>query len=163
LPSRGSRVQGRTRYQHIKTDGEAMTDIDPRELVGRYVAVWNEPDPELRRKAIHELWAKDGAHILQPPQEIREAAARLGFISTTFQARGHDALDVRVTRAYEEFVAPGEFTFQPRDNADRLGNVVKFNWEMVPSGGGEAAGAGLEILILDEDGRIKTDYQFIEG
>jgi hypothetical protein len=44
-----------------------------------------------------------------------------------------------------------------------LGNVVKFNWEMVPTGGGAAAGAGLEILLLDEDGRIKTDYQFIEG
>lgn len=140
-----------------------MTNIDPRELVRRYVAVWNEPDAELRRKAIHELWAEDGAHLLQPPQEIRQAAAGLGFPSTTLQARGHDALEVRVTRAHAEFVAPGEFTFKPRDNADRLGNIVKFNWEMVPTGGGEVAGIGLEILILDEDGRIKTDYQFIES
>jgi len=140
-----------------------MTDINPRELVGRYVAVWNEPDAELRRKAIHDLWTENGVHILQPPQEIRKAAAGLGFTSTTLEARGYDALEVRVTRAYQEFVAPGEFTFNPRDNADRLDNVVKFNWEMVPSGGGEVAGVGLEILVLDEDGRIKTDYQFIEG
>ena len=140
-----------------------MTNIDPRKLVDRYVAVWNEPDAELRRKAIHELWAEDGAHVLQPPQDIREAASGLGFPAATLQARGHDAPDVRVTRAYEEFVAPGKFTFKPRDNADRLHNVVKFNWEMIPTGGGEVAGAGLEILILDEDGRIKTDYQFIEG
>jgi len=139
-----------------------MTDINPRELVGRYVAVWNEPDAELRRKAIHDLWTENGVHILQPPQEIRKAAAGLGFTSTTLEARGYDALEVRVTRAYQEFVAPGEFTFNPRDNADRLDNVVKFNWEMVPSGG-EVAGVGLEILVLDEDGRIKTDYQFIEG
>jgi len=34
-----------------------------------------------------------------------------------------------------------------RDSAVRLGNVVKFNWEMVPMGGGEAAGVGLEVLI----------------
>ncbi len=140
-----------------------MTNIDPRELVSRYVAVWNEPDLEQRRRAIHDLWTKDGAHILQPPQEIRQAAAGLGFPSGVLEARGHDALEVRVTRAYEEFVAPGEFTFKPRDNTDRLGNVVKFNWEMVPSGGGDVAGVGLEILVLDEDGRIKTDYQFIEG
>ena len=33
---------------------------------------------------------------------------------------------------------------------------------MVPSDGGAVAGAGLEILVLDEDGRIKIDYQFIE-
>jgi hypothetical protein len=90
-----------------------MTNGDPRELVRRYVAVWHEPDAELRRKAIRELWAEDGAHILQPPQEIRQAAAGL--------------------------VGDG------------------------PAGGGEVAGAGLEILLLDEDDRITTDYQFIEG
>ncbi len=140
-----------------------MTNIDAQELVSRYVAVWNQPDAELRRKAIRALWAEDGAHILQPSQEIRKAATGLGFTSTVLEARGHDALEVRVTRAYEESVAPGEFTFRPRDNADRLHDVVKFNWEMVPSGGGDVAGAGLEILILDEDGRIKADYQFIEG
>jgi hypothetical protein len=60
-----------------------MTNIDPRKLVDRYVAVWNEPDAELRRKAIHELWTENGAHILQPPQEIRKAATGLGFTSTT--------------------------------------------------------------------------------
>ena len=140
-----------------------MSDIDPRELARRYVAAWNEPDAGLRRKAIAGLWTEDGAHILQPPQEIREAARALGFTSTTLQARGHDALEVRVTRAFEEFVAPGEFTFRARDNAERLGNVVKFNWEMVPARGGQVAGVGLEIFILDEDGRIKTDYQFIEN
>ena len=34
---------------------------------------------------------------------------------------------------------------------------------MVPADGGEAAGTGLEVLVLDKDGRITTDYQFIEG
>jgi hypothetical protein len=140
-----------------------MSDFDPRELVRRYVAAWNEPDAGLRRKAIAGLWTEDGAHILQPPQEIRAAAAALGFTSTVLHARGHDALEVRVTRAFEEFVAPGKFTFKARDNAERLGNVVKFNWEMISAGSGQVAGVGLEIFILDEDGRIKTDYQFIEG
>ena len=68
-----------------------------------------------------------------------------------------------MTRSYEQFIAPGEFVFRPRDNADRLGDVVKFNWEMVPSGGGEPAGVGLEVLVLDDDGRIRMDYQFIEA
>jgi len=163
LPNRSTPRTIETRHEHLKTHGETVTKIDPRELAGRYVAVWNEPDAERRRKAIHELWAKDGAQILQPPREYREAATGLGFTSATLEARGHDELEVRVTRAYEQFVAPGEFIFKPRDNADRLHNVVKFNWDMVPSGGGDVAGAGLEILVLDEDGRIETDYQFIEG
>jgi hypothetical protein len=140
-----------------------VSNIDPQELVSRYVAVWNQPDAELRRQAIRDLWTDDGAHILQPPQEIRKVATGLGFGSVALEARGHDALEVRVTRAYEEFVEPGEFAFRPRDNADRLRDVVKFNWEMVPAAGGDAAAAGLEILVLDDDGRITADYQFIEG
>lgn len=137
-----------------------MTDIHAQDLAVRYIALWSEPDAGLRRRAIQELWAEGGAHILQPPQEIREIAAGLGFDSTTLQAHGYDELDVRVTRSYERFVAPGQFTFQARDGAVRLHDVVKLNWEMVPVGGGEAVGGGLEVLVLDENGRITTDYMF---
>ncbi|MET8162175.1 hypothetical protein ABZT47_37940 [Sphaerisporangium sp. NPDC005289] len=137
-----------------------MIDIDVRDLAGRYVAMWNEPDPEARRKAVRELWAEGGAHILQPPQEMREAAAGLGFASSALEAHGHDAIEWRVARAYEEFVAPGEYTFRARDAAVRLRDVVTFSWEMVTVGGGEAVGGGLEFLRLDEEGRIAADYQF---
>lgn len=140
-----------------------MAHTDAQDLTRRYVAAWNEPDPALRRKAIQDLWTEDGAHILQPPAELRQVAAGLGFASAALEARGHDELHARVTRAYQDFVAPGTFTFRPRDNADCLRNVVKFNWEMVPSGGGEAAAVGLEILVLGPDGRIEADYQFIES
>ncbi|AWS47764.1 hypothetical protein [Streptosporangium sp. 'caverna'] len=137
-----------------------MTDIHAQDLAARYVALWNEPDAELRRKAIRELWAEGGSHVLQPPQEIREIAAGLGFGSTTLEAHGYDALEVRVIHSYEEFVAPGRFVFRPQDNAVRLHNVVTFTWEMVPTDGGEVAGGGRETLILDENGHIATDYMF---
>jgi hypothetical protein len=83
-------------------------------------------------------------------------------LTPTLEARGHDELGVRVTRSYEEFIAFREFVFRVRDNADRRGNIVKFDWEMVPTSGGEVAGVGLEILIPD-DGRIRIDYQSIEA
>ena len=133
----------------------------PEELVDRYVAVWNEPDADRRRKAIAGLWTEGGAHILQPPREIQQVAGPLA-LTATLEARGHDALEARVTRAYEQFVAPGKFVFRSRDNAARLHDVVKFNWEMVPAGGGAVVAVGLEILVLDGDGRIRIDYQFIE-
>jgi hypothetical protein len=136
--------------------------LDPKELVDRYVAVWGEPDAERRRKAITQLWTEDGVQLLQPPQAVLKTAAGLG-LTPTLEARGHDELEVRVTRSYEEFIAPGEFVFRARDNAARLGNLVKFNWEMVTTGSGEVAGVGLEVLILDDDGRIRIDYQFIEA
>lgn len=132
------------------------------ELVDRYVAMWNEPDPEARRTMVHELWAADGAQVLRPPQEMLEQAARVGFINPTLEARGYRELEARVTRAYEEFVAAGGFRFRPRGDATQLGEVVMFAWEMVPVSGGEPAGAGVEFVILDSQGRIRTDYQFIE-
>jgi hypothetical protein len=101
--------------------------MDPKELADRYVAVWIEPDTEQRRKRIAQLWAEDGVHILEPPLEVRETAATLGM-TPTLKARGHDALQVRVTRSYEQFIAPGEFVFRARDNAARLDDVVKFSW-----------------------------------
>jgi hypothetical protein len=140
-----------------------MAHIDLKELTDRYAAVWGEPDPQRRRAAIRDLWSPDAVHVLQPPQEIREAAARLGFDEFVLEARGYDALESRVTRSYEEFIAPGTFEFRSRGDADRLGDVVKFHWEMVARAGGDVAGVGLEVLLLGADGRIVGDYQFIEG
>jgi len=34
---------------------------------------------------------------------------------------------------------------------------------LTPGRDWRSLGAGLEILVLDTDGRITTDYQFIEG
>ncbi|MEV5411056.1 hypothetical protein AB0K60_19720 [Thermopolyspora sp. NPDC052614] len=137
-----------------------MIDVNPSELADRYIAQWTEPDATARRAAIERLWAEDGTHILQPPVEIREIAAGLGFDHTTLEAQGYDAIETRVTRSYERFVEKGPFTFRPCGDAVRLHEVVKFRWETVSVDTGEVAGGGLEILVLDDDGRIRTDYMF---
>ena len=131
------------------------------QLVERYAAVWNEPDAERRRQGVTALWTEDALHLLQPPQAVRQAAAALA-VESTFQARGHRELQERVARAYQEFVAPGEYTFRARQDAARLGDVVKFRWEMVARNG-EVAAVGLEFVTLAADGRIRTDHQFIES
>jgi hypothetical protein len=135
----------------------------PSALVDRYVAVWNEPDVDRRVAMIAEVWSEDARHILEPPVEIRDSADSLGFVAPALEARGHEALAARVTRAYEMFVEPGEFAFRTRGNAARLDDVVKFNWEMVRESDGEIVGVGLEVLVVGEDGRIRTDYQFVES
>jgi hypothetical protein len=142
-----------------RTGSRTVAGMD-RELVDRYVAVWNEPDAAARRKLITDLWAEDGRHLLLPPEELRGRAAGLG-LTATFEARGHTELAERARIAHENFVAPGEFRFRVGDNAARLHDVVKFGWEMV-SNDGEVAAVGLEFLVLDSAGRIAVDYQFIE-
>jgi hypothetical protein len=137
-----------------------MIEIDPQDLADRYIAQWAEPDAAQRRAAIERLWAENGTHILQPPAEIRQIAAGLGFDHTTLEARGYDAIEIRVARSYERFVQKGGITFRPRGDAVRLDGVVKFSWETVSVETGDVAGGGLEILVLDDDGRIRADYMF---
>lgn len=138
--------------------------LDIKKLADRYVAQWNEADPASRAALIREVWAPDGIQVLvDPPREIREAAAGLAFPAPPLEVRGPDALNARVTRAYEMFVASGEHTFKAAAEAFLLlPNVAGIRWSMVSTHTGQAAGGGLDILALDSDGRIRADYQFIE-
>ncbi|WRZ89190.1 hypothetical protein OHB54_08950 [Streptomyces sp. NBC_01007] len=139
-----------------------MSAIDAQDLIERYIGVWNEPDAEIRRTRVHELWAKDGAHLLRPPQEMHDRAVSLGFGTAVLEARGHDELHARVTRAYEEFVAPGTYVFRIQEPARRLNDVITFRWESFRTGDGQVTGGGLEFLVLNEEGRIRADYQFVD-
>ena len=137
-----------------------MIEIDAQDLAARYIAQWTVPDATERRAAIERLWAEDGRHILQPPLELREIAAGIGFDHPTLEAQGYDAIEIRVARSYQRFVAKEEFTFRPRADAVRLHDVVKFGWDTVAVETGGVVGGGLEILVLDEHGRITRDYMF---
>ncbi len=137
-----------------------MNVNDPQKLAERYNAVWMEPDGDRRRKAIADVWTEDAIHVLQPTQEVYEAAAERA-VNPTWHVRGHDELEARVTKAYEDFVASGQMSFQLKAGAKRLGDVVTWEWEGI-SPDGEVLGTGLEFVILAADGRIATDYQFVE-
>jgi hypothetical protein len=137
-----------------------MIHVDAPQLAARYIALWTEPDAAHRRSELEDLWAADGRHILEPPQEIRTAAAALGFDHTTLEAHGHDAIETRVHRSYDDFVADGKYTFRPTGDAVRLNDTILFTWEMIDLTTGTVAGGGREVLILTTDDRIATDYMF---
>ena len=133
------------------------------QLSSRYVALWNEPDADRRRRMIAELWTEDGRHVLQPPQEIREIAARPGLgLTAILEARGHEEIEARAASAHEHWVGSEGLRFRGRDDAERLGDVVKFHWEAVAKDG-KVFGVGLDFLVLAADGRIERDYTFIVG
>jgi hypothetical protein len=133
------------------------------QLADRFIALWNEPDPERRRRMIAELWTEDGSQTLQPPQEMREIAARPGLgMAATLEARGHAELEARAATAYEQWVGSGELRFRRRDDVERLHDVVKFHWEAV-SPDGEVTAVGLDFLVLGAEDQIRRDYVFIES
>jgi hypothetical protein len=115
------------------------------ELVDRYVALWNEPDPDRRRTEIVALWAPGGAHYAKSHTCV-----------------GYAAIEDRVTRSYDHSIAPGVHVFRHARNVEAHHNVVRFNWHMTRKSDDHIAAIGFEFLVLAEDGRIATDYQFID-
>jgi hypothetical protein len=146
------------------TDTQAFVEISSRsaaELAEKYLALWNEPDADRRRRMIAELWTEDGRHILQPPQEIRAIAAQPGIAMTAIlKAEGYEEIAARATSVYEHWVGSEGLSFRGRDDADRLGDVVKLHWEAVAKDG-TVFGVGLSFLVLAGNGRIARDYTFI--
>jgi hypothetical protein len=146
------------------TDTHAFVDSSSRsaaELAEKYLALWNEPAADRRRRMIAELWTEDGRHILQPPEEIRAIAARPGLAMTAIlEARGYEEIEARAASAYEHWAGSEGLSFRDRDDAERLGDVVKFHWEAVAKDG-EVFAVGLNFLVLAADGRIERDYTFV--
>ena len=146
------------------TDPQAFVEISSRsaaELAEKYLALWNEPDADRRRRMIAELWTEDGRHILQPPQEIREIAAQPGIgLTAILEARGREEIEARVASAYEHWVASEGLSFRRHDDAEQLGDVLKLHWEALDKDG-ELFAVGLHFLVLAADGRIERDDTFV--
>jgi hypothetical protein len=113
-------------------------------LANRYVAAWNETDPDRRRQAIESLWTPDGKHFVD-----------------TRHAIGHDALQARITGSHEKNVTKAGNRFRVVQDAKRLHDSVIFHWQMLPQGRDEILATGFEILLVNEADQILVDYQFI--
>ena len=144
----------------VSPETRATTAAD---LADRYAALWNEPDAGRRRRAVAELWTPDGRHLVQAPQEIRRIAAQPGIgLTAVLEACGHDEIEARVASAYAHWVGAEGLSFRRRDDAEQLGDVLKFHWEALDKDG-ERFAAGLHVLVLAADGRIARDYTFVGG
>ena len=119
-----------------------MTNLD--DFITQYVATWNEPDPDIRRNRISGVWS-DQASLFNRASEYH----------------GHASIEEAVKRSYDLFVARG-FLFRPREEPVSHHGAIRFTWEMITTADGKVDSIGTQFLILDDDGRIRLDYQFIE-
>jgi hypothetical protein len=140
-------------------DQQALVD-----LTGRWFALWTEADSHARSRQVADLWATNGAQVLvDPPEAMRDAATELAFPVPRLEVRGHDEIDRRVTRAYEMFIEPGEYTFTAAggDAVLLAPALVGLAWDMVTIADGTVVGRGYDVLVLDDNGRILLDHQHI--
>ena len=142
--------------QQLNRDSGSATIVD------HYIGMWNEPDPDVRRATIASIFAADAHHAVLAPIEMRETAHALGFPRLTMDVRGLADLEFRVAQAYTEFVGTGQYRFERRSDARRVGQVVMFDWQMVTTSDGAVAGSGTDVFVLDVAGRIVSDHQFVD-
>jgi hypothetical protein len=120
-----------------------MTEITVaalQQLAERYLAVWNETDPAVRRKLIDEVWAEDGR-----------------YTDPLAAVAGRDAIDALIGAAQAQF--PGlEFTLGP---VDAHHDIARFTWNLGPAGA-EPVVIGFDVLAATPDGRIGAVYGFLD-
>jgi hypothetical protein len=114
------------------------------QMVSRYVAMWHETDASVRRQTIAELWAPEGANYL-----------------TSAAYHGHAEIEARVTASHEKNVVQGGNRFRARPGVKVVQNGVLLTWEMLPRDSDTVLAVGHEFFVLDDQGLILSDHQFI--
>ena len=114
------------------------------EFADRYLAVLNERDEDVQRNRLIELWAPDATYV--------------GEQSVKY---GHTDLLTKV-RDLQRTNARADLAFVSAKASDAHHNFVTFTWRIENRNSGALAGAGSELVILDDSGRIRIEYQFIE-
>jgi hypothetical protein len=121
-------------------ESEAATPI--RDVVDRYIAVWNEPDADARRRAVAELWTEDGT-----------------YTDPLAAAEGHEAIEAVIAGTREQF--PGH-VFKLFGDIDAHHGVVRFGWELVPEGGDESVVVGFDVAVATSNGSLRNVYGFLD-
>ena len=127
------------------TDTSTVTAAEAAAVVDRYIAVWAVADAADRAKAVAELWSDQGIEYVEGQQYI-----------------GRNALVDRVAEAHEAFVAGAAYIAAGGEDVRIHGDMVSFTIRLDHAQGadaGETAWSARVFLVLDQQGRIREDYQ----
>jgi hypothetical protein len=117
-----------------------MTDTDT--LINRYIAIWNEADPERRRELIVQTWTEDAS-----------------YIDPMMTGTGHDGIDAMIAGAQQQF--PGH-RFELAGAPDAHHDRVRFTWHLKPVAGDDTVAVGIDFGVVAEDGRLLSVTGFLE-
>ena len=105
-----------------------MTDVT--KLIDRYIAMWNETDPDARRDLIAGSWTEAGLYV-DPLQ----------------RGEGHDGIDIMVAAVQDRFPT---HRFRRTSDVDAHNDVLRFNWELAEEGQVPLV-KGLDVGLLAGD------------
>ena len=117
-----------------------MTDFQT--LAERYIATWNETDPDARAQAVAALYAEDAR-----------------YTDPLVDAAGREAIAATIGAVQQQF--PG-FVFRLAGPVDAHHDQARFRWELGPAGQPEAPIAGFDVAVLDPSGRLRSVLGFLD-
>ena len=109
-------------------------------IAHRYIALWNETDPQRRRILIAELWTETAA-----------------YADPLMRGEGRGEIDALIAGVQGQF--PG-YRFALVGQPDGDGNQIRFSWELGREGH-DAPIKGTDFATL-EDGRLSQVIGFID-
>ncbi|TDC22467.1 nuclear transport factor 2 family protein [Streptomyces sp. 8K308] len=119
-----------------------MSDIkDMGGLAERYLAVWNETDPEARRELVAAVFAED-----------------VEYVDPLASVRGRAGIDGVIAAAQGQFDG---LVFTPGGPVDAHHDIARFTWHLGPEGADPIV-IGFDVAVLDEDGRIRQVFGFLD-
>jgi SnoaL-like domain len=114
---------------------------DFNDLVGKYIAAWNQTDAAARRGLIGEIWAADGRYI-DPLADVA----------------GPDQFDAVIGAVQQQF--PG-MQFRLAGPVDTHHDQARFTWELAPDGA-DAVVVGFDVARRDQEGRLALVLGFLD-
>jgi hypothetical protein len=114
---------------------------DPKNVAERYIALWNEADPAVRRQLLARDWA-EGATYVDPMMSGKGAAEIEGLIAG----------------ARQQFP---DYSFRLIGKPDGHGEHVRFSWSLGPGDFVDAPIEGTDVALV-RDGRIQAITGFLD-
>lgn len=110
------------------------------DLIDRYIAGWNETDPNRRRELIAHTWA--------------EAAS---YCDPALEAQGHDGIGAMIGKVQERFAG---LRFSRSGDPESHHEHVRFRWTLAPEQG-EPVVEGTDVALI-AGGRLQTVIGFFD-
>lgn len=112
------------------------------DLRTRYLACWNETDPEIRADLLATTFAPTATYV-DPLAEVA----------------GLDALGATIAAVQQQF--PGS-VFTPVGDVDTHHGVSRFSWGLGPEGADGPPIVGVDVVTTDAAGRITSVVGFLD-
>ena len=112
-----------------------------KDLVDRYLAIWNETNAAARRALITKTWTETAT-----------------YVDPLMRGEGHDGIDAMIAAAQAQF--PGH-SFAPLGEPDAHNDKLRFRWTLGPKGGATIVD-GTDFAVVAPDGRLASVAGFLD-